>query len=99
MINSKQRSYLKGLASKENPVAQIGKNGVTPLVITSIDEALEKRELIKISVLNNCLDDVREIADTISGRTRSDVVLVIGRKIVLYRESKENKTIVLPKSK
>ncbi len=99
MLNSKQRSYLKGLASKENALIQIGKGGVTPLVINAIDEALEKRELVKLNVLNNCMDDARTLSDIIAGRTRSEVVLVIGKKIVLYRESKENKTIELPKSK
>lgn len=61
-----------------------------------IAEALEARELIKISVLNNCADDPREIAQMVAERTRSQVVQVIGKKIVLYKESKDNKKIILP---
>ena len=62
----------------------------------AIAEALEARELIKISVLNNCADDPREIAQMVAERTRSQVVQVIGKKIVLYKESKDNKKIILP---
>lgn len=76
-------------------VCQIGKASVTPEGIRGIDEALEARELIKISVLKNCLDDPREIAGVLAERTRSQVVQVIGKKIVLYRPAKKNK-IVLP---
>ncbi len=89
MLNSKQRTYLKSLASKEKAIMQVGKNSVTPLVVTSVDECLEKRELIKISVLENCEHTPKEVAELISGRTRSDVVLVIGRKVVLYRPAEE----------
>ena len=62
----------------------------------TLDDALEARELIKISVLNNCADDPREIAQMVAERTRSQVVQVIGKKIVLYKESKDNKKIILP---
>lgn len=94
-MNSRQRSYLKGLAMKMDSVCQIGKASVTPEGIRGIDEALEARELIKISVLKNCLDDPREIAEVLAERTRSQVVQVIGKKIVLYRPAKKSK-IVLP---
>ena len=71
--------------------------GAAPGRETVIDEALEARELIKISVLQNCLDDPREIAAVVAERTRSQVVQVIGKKIVLYREGKkEKKKIILP---
>lgn len=96
-FTSKQRSYLKGLASTEDAIFQIGKSSVTPTMIQAISDALEKRELIKISVLKNCMDDPRELAELVAGRTRSDVVIVIGKKIVLYRPSKKNPKIVLPK--
>ncbi len=96
MLNSKERTYLKTLATKEKAVMQIGKNAVTPEVVTSVDQCLEKRELIKISILENCENTPKEVAELISGRTRSDVVLVIGRKIVLYRPAKEP-VIKLPK--
>jgi RNA-binding protein len=74
----------------------VGKNSITPELINAISEALEARELIKLSVLKNCFDDPSEIANTIAERTRSTVVRVIGKKIVLYRESKTKKKIELP---
>ncbi len=95
-MTSKQRAYLKGLAMNINPVLQIGKSSVTPEFTMAVEEALEARELIKIHILKNCFDDPREIATLIAERTRSEVVQVIGKKIVLYRESKEKKQIQLP---
>lgn len=95
-MTSKQRAYLKGLAMNIDPVLQIGKASVTPEFTSAVDEALEARELIKIHVLKNCFDDPRKIAALIAERTRSQVVQVIGKKIVLYRESKEKKQIELP---
>lgn len=96
-MTSKQRAYLKGLASNITPIFQVGKASLTPEIITALDEALEKRELIKISVLKNCFDDPNELADTISERTHSQVVHVIGKKIVLYRPAKKDSKIQLPK--
>lgn len=97
-MTSKQRAYLKGLAMTMEPVFQIGKNSLTPENTAAIDEALAARELIKISVLQNCMDDPRELAQIVSERTHSQVVQVIGKKIVLYREGKdEKKKIVLPR--
>lgn len=95
-MTSKQRAYLKGLAMTMDPIFQIGKASLTPEIIQAINEALEARELIKISVLKNCIDDPREIAETMAERSHSQVVQVIGKKIVLYRESKNKKKIVLP---
>ena len=98
MITSKQRAYLKGLAMTMDPILQLGKGGLTPENTASVDEALAARELIKINVLQNCLEDSRQMAETLAERTRSQVVQVIGRKIVLYREGKDGKKkIVLPK--
>ena len=98
-MTSKQRAYLKGLAMNLDPVFQIGKASLTPEVTQAVAEALEARELIKITVLKNCLDDGRSIADGLAGRTHSQVVQVIGRKIVLYRPAKDEakRKIVLPK--
>lgn len=96
-MNSKQRAYLKSLANSVNPIFQVGKSSLTPELVTALDEALEKRELIKISVLKNCLDDPHEIAEVIAGRTRSEVVQVIGKKIIFYRPSRKNPKIELPK--
>ena len=98
MITSKQRAYLKGLAMTMDPILQLGKGGLTPENTASVDEALAARELIKINVLQNCLEDSRQMAETLAERTRSQVVQVIGRKIVLYSEGKyDKKKIVLPK--
>ncbi len=95
-MTSKQRAYLKSLASKETVVFNIGKSSITPEVTGAVEEAFNTRELIKIGVLKNCMDDPREIAEMIAGRTKSTVVQVIGKKIVLYKESKEHKKIQLP---
>ena len=96
-MTSKQRAYLKGLAMNINPVVQVGKGSVTPEVVDSVREAIDKRELIKVSVLKNCFDDMRQIADLLAERTRSQVVQVIGRKIVLYKPSKDDPKIELPR--
>lgn len=98
-MTAKQRAYLKSLAMKMDPIYQIGKSTLTPEITKGVSEALEARELIKINVLKNCMADVGEVAQIISERTQSEVVQVIGRKIVLYRESKDKKKIVLPKEK
>ena len=95
-MTSKQRASLKSLAMTMNPIFQIGKASLTPEIIEAVSEALEARELVKISVLKNCIDDPKEIASVMAERTRSQVVQVIGKKIVLYRESKTKKKIELP---
>lgn len=96
-LTSKQRSYLKGLAMNIDPIFQIGKSSVTPENIEAISETFNTRELVKIAVLNNCLDDPKQIAEVVAERTHSTVVQVIGKKIVLYKPFKENRKIVLPK--
>ena len=76
---------------------QIGKSGLTPELTVAVKEAIDARELIKISVLQNCLEDPREMAQIIADRTHSEVVQVIGKKIVLYKEGKDDKRkIILP---
>ena len=83
---------------KIDPIFQIGKSGLTPSLTKAIQEAIDARELIKVSILQNCDIDARELAATIGERTRSQVVQVIGRKIVLYKEGKEDKKVIkLPK--
>ena len=96
-MTSKQRSYLKGLAMNLDPVFQIGKSSVTPENIEAIAEVFNTRELVKIAVLKNCIDDTKEIANVVAERTRSQVVQVIGKKFVLYKPLKENPKIILPK--
>lgn len=96
-MTSKQRAFLKSLAMNIDPIFNVGKSSVTPEFIEGIREALEKRELIKISVLKNCADDPKELANLIAERSGAHVVQVIGKKIVLYKESRNNKKIMLPK--
>lgn len=99
-MTSKQRSYLKGLAMNIDPIFQFGKASLTPENTEAIAQALEKRELIKINVLKNCMDDPNELAQVVAERTHSEVVQVIGKKIVLYKQAKEekNRKIELPKA-
>ena len=96
-MTSKQRAYLKSIAMTMDPIINIGKSSVTPELVASVDEAIEKRELIKLGVLKNCIDDPKVIAQTIAERTKSQVVQVIGKKIVLYRKNHKNPKIELPK--
>ncbi len=97
MMNSKQRAYLKGLAQKLDVVLNIGKNGYSPELTNALDEVLEVRELVKVGVLQNCLEDPKDLATLLSERTHSEVVQIIGKKIIFYRPSKENPKIQLPK--
>lgn len=95
-MTSKQRAYLKSLAMDIEPVLQIGKASVTPECVNAVSEVFKTHELIKLSVLKNCADDSRELADIIAERTRSEVVQVIGKKIVLYKAFKQKPQIILP---
>lgn len=95
-MTSKQRAYLKSLASNLNPVFQVGKSSLTPEFTEAVNETFNTKELIKIAVLKNCADDPKEIADMIAERTHSQVVQVIGKKIILYKPDKKNPKIVLP---
>lgn len=95
-LTSKQRAHLKGLAMNIDPIFQVGKSSITPEYVEAIREAFNTRELIKISVLKNCLDDPKEIAQVVAERTGSTVVQVIGKKIVLYKPDKDKPKIILP---
>lgn len=97
MITSKQRAYLRSIASNTDAIIQIGKGGATPEVVESINEAIESREIVKITVLNNCMEDIKDIAGVVSERTRSELVQIIGKKIVLYRRNDKKPIIELPK--
>ncbi|MBQ0036673.1 MAG: ribosome assembly RNA-binding protein YhbY [Firmicutes bacterium] len=96
-MTSKQRSYLKGLAMNLDPIFQIGKDMLTPEITEAVKETFNTHELIKINVLKNCLDDPKSMAAILAERTGSELVQVIGKKIVLYKENKDNKKIELPK--
>ena len=107
-LTSKQRAYLKSLAMNMDPIYHIGKASLTPELTAGLREALDARELIKVAVLKNCEDDAKELAVLIAERTDSEVVQVIGKKIVLYKKAKEfangkrrseSKRIQLPEAK
>ncbi len=95
-MTSRQRAYLKSLAMNIDPVISVGKAALTPEVVRSVREAIDKRELVKVSILNNCEGDRQEIAQMLAERTQSQVVQVIGKKIVLYKKAKKNSKITLP---
>lgn len=97
-LTSKQRAYLKSLAADLEPVFQIGKSSVSPEITSAIAETFNTHELIKVTVLKNCLEDVKDVAVTVSERTRSELVQVIGRKFVLYKPFKDDPKIILPKA-
>lgn len=95
-MTSKQRAYLKSLASNLNPIFQVGKSSLTPELTAAIEEAFHKNELIKVAVLKNCMDDPNEIAAMVAERTHSQVVHVIGKRFVLYKPDKDKPRIILP---
>lgn len=100
MLTSKQRAYLRGIASNYETIFQIGKGGVTELMCRDIGEALRKRELIKLRVLENSGYTAREAADEIAEATQSEVVQVIGSKFVLFKRNPKEPVIEnLPKAK
>ncbi len=92
---SKQRAQLRSMAQSLDPIFQVGKSSLTPEVTEAIREAFNTRELIKISVLKNCMDDPREIGEIVAERTGSELVTTIGKKIVLYKRDKDNPKIIL----
>ena len=95
MLTSKQRAQLRAMANRIDTVLTVGKDGLSPPLTEAVNEALEARELIKLGILNNCADDPKSVAEMLGGRTRSEVVQVIGKKIVLYRRNKKKPIIEL----
>ena len=91
MITSKQRAYLRGLANGIPAIMQIGKGGIGENLIKTVSDALEARELIKLTVLENSMESPKEVANELADATGADVVGVVGKKIILYRESVNNK--------
>lgn len=96
MLTGKQKRYLRAEANQLKAIFQVGKDGVNENMVKQINEALEKRELIKISVLQNCLDDKHDVAEKLAAESEAYVVQIIGNNIILYKESMENKHIQLP---
>lgn len=97
MLNSRQRAQLRGMANNYETIFQVGKGGVNENTVKQVADALEARELIKMRILETCPTTVRETAEILAVKTDSDVVQVIGSKFILYKESKNNKTIKLVK--
>lgn len=95
MITSKERAYLRSLSNKLDSIFQIGKGGVNENQLRQIDDALEKRELVKIHVLENSFCDTWDVCNEVADRLGAEPVQVIGRKFIIYKESKDNKTIDL----
>ena len=95
MLSSKQRATLRSMANGIDTIMQIGKDGVTENLITTVSDALEARELIKLKVLDNSAETPRSAAEALAEATGSDVVCTVGTKLVLYRESKKKKTIII----
>lgn len=96
MINTKQRAYLRSLAQKIQPVFQVGKNGITDSLIEDLSNALEARELIKITLLNTIPEDKKDIANEIANQTNSEFIQLVGNKLTLYKPNKEKSKIELP---
>lgn len=99
MITSKQRSFLKGLAQVTEPSVYIGKNGLTENVKNEIEVNLEARELVKVKIQEGCELSPKDTANQLADELGAEFVQAIGRKFTLYRESKENKQIELPRAK
>ena len=97
MLNSRQRAQLRAMANEMETILQVGKSGIGDNLVKQVDDALEKRELMKLRTLETCPLSSREAADAIAQAVGADVVQVIGSKFVLYRESKDNKQIKLVK--
>ena len=97
MLTGKQKQFLRALANSRRPLFQVGKDGVTANMINTVSDSLEAHELIKISILKTCGEDVREVALDLSAGTRSQIVQIIGRTVILYRESRDKKRIELPR--
>ena len=97
MLNSRQRAQLRAMANDMETILQIGKSGILETTVKQVNDALEARELIKLRVLETSPTNARETASFLSEQTQSDVVQVIGSRFILYKESKNNKTIKLVK--
>lgn len=97
MLTGKQKRFLRSKAHHLNPIFQVGKGGVNDNMVKQISEALEVRELIKINILQNCDEDRDTVAQQLSEGAGAELVQVIGNTIVLYKESRENKQLELPR--
>lgn len=97
MLTGKQKGFLRSMGNEMDPILQVGKGGITEAVITQTDEVLEVRELIKCRVLQNCSDEPKSVAAELAEHVQADLVQVIGRNFLLFRQSKDKPVIVLPR--
>ncbi len=97
MITGKQRSYLKKLAHNIEPTVYMGKSGLTDNIRQELLTGFECRELVKVKLQESCIMDPKEVANQLAEELGAEFVQAIGRKFVLYKESKDNKIIELPK--
>lgn len=99
MLTGKQKRFLRSEAHHLDPIFQVGKGGVSETMLQQIKEALEARELLKVSILQNNEDDKHEVAEALAEGTGAELVQLIGHTVILYKQSVNNKRIELPKSK
>lgn len=97
MLTGKEKRYLRSLANTLEPIVQVGKAGVNDSVLFSLNEALEARELVKVKVLKNCMDEVKDVAEALAEESHAELVQVIGRNVLLYRRHPKKPIIELPK--
>ena len=96
MLTGKQKRFLRAKAHHLKPIFQVGKDGVNENMLVQVNEALEKRELLKVTILQNCPEDKNDVAEQLVDGTNAELVQIIGAIIVLYKESEDHKTITLP---
>lgn len=96
-MTGKQRAYLKKISHGMKPVIQVGKDGVSPQLISQVSETIHKRELIKINILETCPDELKEVAEKICERARCKFVSLIGRKLTVYKKNEKEPKISLPR--
>ena len=96
-MTSKERAYLRGLANTIDPIFQVGKGGISDVLIKQLNNAIEARELIKITVLETAPGNAKELANEIADSTNSEVVQTVGNKITLFRQKKKNSKIEFPR--
>lgn len=96
MLTGKQKRYLRALAATIEPIVIVGKGGINANLLQQVDEALEARELIKVKVLRNCMEELADVAQGLSAGAAAEIAQTIGGIIVLYRPSKKHPQIILP---
>ena len=96
-LTGKQKSFLRSMGMNAEPIVQIGKEGVTPTVVQAAREAIKKRELIKVRVLQNSPEEPSDDMELLAERADANLVQVIGRNGLLFKRNFEKPKIVLPK--